>query len=287
MSNVHPKVARALRAARYAAGGVVSALPATTSNYRTAPTKVLFLGENSATVDKDKLARAKAMEVEGQDRDAIWNETGFYRDGPVMRYETDDRAYQGPDADFLLGPMWRVAPHPEAQAAYPEMGRTVWKPGHPLQMLDAYGYHQPGLSGSTVTIRNNLSDRQRRETSIHELQHDVDSRIPGHAQALFRDALKPWDQRELEQRANNARFRMDMTPEQRRQNPPWKTLGSQYRTYQDMMADQEYQRTRAAREQAYEAERARRQVTPIESEGLGAMTGDLGGPPVAWRKKQK
>ena len=84
------------------------------------PNNQTFAGVNAKTADKVALARAQNMEAEGAGRDAIWDETGWFKgvDGK-WRFEIDDSGAKLTGAK--KGPLGAVIDHPELYNAYPDL----------------------------------------------------------------------------------------------------------------------------------------------------------------------
>ena len=100
-----------------ALGGRATSAPA--SKFR-GPSQQTFAGVNAKTADKVALARAQNMEAEGAGRDAIWDETGWFKgvDGK-WRFEIDDSGAKLTGAK--KGPLGAVIDHPELYNAYPDL----------------------------------------------------------------------------------------------------------------------------------------------------------------------
>jgi len=137
-------------------------------------TASIFAGIGAKTADKDALARAQEMETEGVDPSRIWSETGWGRgaDGE-WRFEIDDSGARVADPLPAQGAVEDVVDHPDLIAAYPDIGRTDFAG-------ESYGRKMQGSwSGNPVDADDvamfSLSPRARdkRSTSLHELQHGV------------------------------------------------------------------------------------------------------------------
>ena len=206
----------------YAIGGSVKGLATPKSNVE----KVLFLGENSATADRNALRRAQDMEAQGAPREQILMETGWFRDGEAWNYETDDRAFVGSE-DGAIGRMEDFAPHSEAMAAYGNLGNIPIQPM--FQGSDVGGSFGPTRfrlpwqrpAPGRMNYRPGMSQEDRTSTQLHELQHGVDLEEPAFKEYVSQS--DPYHKQRMERRAFNVEMRRDLTPEQRRQFAPWET----------------------------------------------------------------
>lgn len=202
----------------------------------------LFLGEKSATADREALARAKSMDATGADRRQILKDTGWFFDGREWQYETDDRGFAEREAPAVppsltdrvkrgLGlaprpgrPLFEAYPHPEVQSALPQSvgnPRYVEAPAGE-DMGGQYGQYYrkprevvrvqegPGAGGYTPAM-----------VRTHEAQHWADD----DAGRLTDDTNPnlPYQERRSEIRAENAARRHGMSPQERRDIPPWET----------------------------------------------------------------
>lgn len=61
----------------------------------------LFLGENAANADHEKLAMAKAMAEQGADRNDILKRTGWYSEDGRWEFESDDSQFDPGDMSWL------------------------------------------------------------------------------------------------------------------------------------------------------------------------------------------
>ena len=149
------------------------------------PANATFLGEETPGADKKALARAKTMDAGGQDRDAIWKTTGFYKtkDGKWM-YEVSDHDASlkdwvpkavGSTSGVTKATMGDVLDHPSLYAADPG------KRSAPVQlggMLYENGEPDPNVSGvydetkdTTYLFSPSAKGRQALPTLLHETQH--------------------------------------------------------------------------------------------------------------------
>lgn len=200
--------------------------------------KAAFAGEGAKTADREALARAKKMEDGGADRDAIWKETGWFKQGDGRwRFEIDDSSAKAtPILEVMQQltkedgmprelPLKKLIDHPELYKAYPDLGKTKLRfgPNPPNFDKSVAGYWDP------LSKRINMNSDHKAGTDVgtilHEGQHAIQAgdsldygkydpdmtdeayrRIPGEAEAF------------------NVEARRTMTKEQRRATPPWKTL---------------------------------------------------------------
>lgn len=185
--------------------------------------EALFLGENSATADRQALARAQELSRQGVDMETIRQQTGWFVHDGQWSYEISDIPFQqrgetAMPAGRREGRFFDYFSHPEALRAYPElqeMGVSARTP--------PFNYGQYQIDERTGAPIINLADRdQRRHLNVplHELQHAIDD-IEG------RLALRPpvTSREELlrdpnEQRAYATEQRQALTPEERRRLPP-------------------------------------------------------------------
>lgn len=152
-----------------------------------------FAGRLSKTADQDALAKAEGMLAAGADRQAVWDQTGWFKgvDGK-MRYEINDVPA------FLKGPgsaseiarnrgaalgrdrgqetVGDVLWHPDLMNAYPEtkeMGfRGFTGPENNRGALDL-GDPLNIDRRPTVMLNNSLRGKDAVSTALHELQHGI------------------------------------------------------------------------------------------------------------------
>lgn len=150
----------------------------------------LFAGKNSKTADHNALLEAIAMSKAGENRDHIWQKTGWgnFPDGKwryelpgrpkwreplksrmlydVLMFNTDPHTYGGKVKDFV--------DYPELLSAYPELARKHMK------IRDYDAQEMPvitGRSGHTMTFvaRQKGGDKRKSLNTLeHELNHDVE-----------------------------------------------------------------------------------------------------------------
>lgn len=152
-----------------------------------------FAGRLSKTADQDALARAESMLASGADRQAVWDQTGWFKgaDGQ-MRYEIPDGAAKiGPKALEELtagdgyGATQRTAAgalhHSDLYAAYPELRQTSvdarYNDELPRHLANAEYRHRSDGNGDRAQINlsaNSLDgDMGVRPMLLHEMQHGI------------------------------------------------------------------------------------------------------------------
>lgn len=186
--------------------------------------KAAFLGENSATADKEALARAKRMKEEGADPEAIRRETGwFFHTWPAAKgqgawsYEVDDRQFQqtsprrgGEDTNFF-----DHFTHPEVERAYPHIRDTTRYGARPPVGRDG----QANLTDEGYEIRLHGRDHGKQlHVPLHELQHIID--IDEGVDVIDQPVNARIEDDPMENRARSVEQRRTFTDEQRRANPP-------------------------------------------------------------------
>ena len=192
----------------------------------------MFAGRKAATADHVALARAEQLAASGADRNAIWNETGWFQ-GPDQkwRFEIDDSGAKfnvGGDYPWSVG---NAMDHPDLMAAYPDMasikiGRTSPTGGGAyLEDIDRISLglypHQKDASTLLHETQHALQSREgfTRGNNSKDAPADIQSSGLGHE----------WYRRHAgETEARNVQTRMNMTPEQRRATPPWETQDVPY-----------------------------------------------------------
>jgi len=130
----------------------------------------MFAGPMSETADKAMLSQAKKMEGAGSDRNAIWEETGWFRDkDKKWKYEISDR-----DAEFdfqeLKGTqnveLNKALNHKELFKAYPWLENTPIGKKFMGSTLGTFNRDNKNISVSPVSD-DPLS------TVLHEIQHAI------------------------------------------------------------------------------------------------------------------
>ncbi|WP_298967760.1 LPD23 domain-containing protein [uncultured Methylobacterium sp.] len=211
----------------------------------------IFGGRLAKTADQGALKRAEEMAAAGGERQAIWDQTGWFQGADKKwRFEIpDDLAHL--ETPRHAPPGYESLQHLDLQDAYPEMwGRTQQsiKP----DPVRSGSYHR---EHDTIIARG-PTEESRRGVALHELQHAVQNAegfTPGANPIQFtRDGYADdilnqwtrgtspslgevvpgaferwqWDQYKRtagEVEARNVQARRNMTPEQRRETPPWET----------------------------------------------------------------
>lgn len=215
---------------------------------------VLFAGPSAATADKDRLAEAEQLEAGGASPEFIWRATGWGRgaDGG-WRFEIDDSQsnLRRPVETYgSLNPrtLGHMLDHPGFEAAYPGEAYRI--------MMQANGGMRRG--DASFNKRNNLitlgmdgeSSASPHELTLHELQHWIQKRegwnggadmssapasirddvragfSPAEAGAPNAEAVAAWRayaRNRGETEARNVERRVNMTPDQRYNAPPWQT----------------------------------------------------------------
>ena len=175
----------------------------------------MFGGVRAQTADRAALARAQDMEASGAARDAIWNDTGWFKgaDGQ-WRFEIDDSASlynQNAMVPKDYGPVMGregaardVLTHPSIYDAYPDLA------GMPVAQTN-YGGGQQGIyvPGGTyapemIGLESGTINSNARSTLLHEMQHAIQhhegfahggspksmsDQIPNPKASIYRDAL--------------------------------------------------------------------------------------------------
>jgi hypothetical protein len=229
-------------AANEAAGGMAGlAMTGSLPMSRPAGSLGTFAGRLSKTADQGALAKAESMIANGADRQAVWDQTGWFKgaDGQ-MRYEIPD------DAAFLEHPMgapkgYEMLQHGEVQDAYPAMWDRTQQSISPEPT--AHGSYD--RSYDTILARGPTEDA-RRSVALHEFQHAIQGQegfaqggnpknhsiaewqASGGAVSPDDTAFMAWQNDQYrrqagEVEARNVQARRDWTMDQRREIPPWVT----------------------------------------------------------------
>jgi len=146
---------------------------------RRGPDQATFGGVNAKTADRVALARAQQMEASGADRNAIWDETGWFKgvDGK-WRFEIDDSksAVTEPvrhgqryylNENYGANDLKASFDHPEAFTAYPDTPKI--KAGN---MMDDFAAYHP--EEDLITLPGTAKDP--RSVILHENQHAIQTR---------------------------------------------------------------------------------------------------------------
>jgi len=201
--------------------------------------RVLFLGEKSATADRDALAKAKEMKAVGANDEEIYAATGWWQGGKTGRwsYEVSDERFKA-TKPLGKGRFFDHYTHPDLEGAYPELeqstlvntevdprlngasGRAI-----PTPMSPGTGSYPPEYTTSDWvppgTVLVNRKKKERDLTALHELQHIIDyyegykyePRAPaGMSQAPYT----------MEARAKDVERRRRMSADERRRQLPWR-----------------------------------------------------------------
>lgn len=209
-------------------GGLSGALAghAVQSGYRIDPNRAgMFFGSLAKTADLGALAKAQEMEAGGIGREAIWNETGWFKgvDGK-WRHEIDDSGarFVGKLPQDASGYASKEAfDHPTLYEAYPHTAETsIIAQKSPY----AFGSYSPNLGAVEVYAP---SAKAARDVALHEKQHQVQS-VEGFAAggspgdfASHETPEQAYDRLAGEVEARAVQKRMDLTPAERRGRPPW------------------------------------------------------------------
>lgn len=186
----------------------------------------LFGGINSQSADIPQFRAAWKMAEEGKPREVIWKETGWFQ-GPDgnWRYEIDD---SGVKAKFGNGPVGGLITHPQLQNTYPgllNIPAEIKKHG----LLD---YHEPigSLDASGMRIGAD-NEEEASGVALHELQHAIQNQegfnpgawpkgyIPGGL--IPQESYNAYVRSPGEAEARAVQQRMNLTPSQRKEIPPW------------------------------------------------------------------
>lgn len=184
----------------------------------------IFGGRLAQNAPLSKLEMAKWMTEAGAPREQVWNETGWFKgvDGK-WRFEIDDSAARfAADkvrGSFRASPAGTVIDHPALFEAYPDT-RTI---GIGSMSGDGASYRQRGglldrMLGGREGIT--IGDEAPPATYLHELQHAVQRR-EGTATGANADRAPAYPRIAGEVEARAVERRMNLTPDQRRERPPW------------------------------------------------------------------
>lgn len=172
-------------------GGLLGAQEAARDgDYRGAAMNAMFLGPAAKTANKVALKVAEEMAAKGASRDAIWNETGWFKgvDGK-WRFEIPDnetaispRVEKGFESAYVgdklpIENADRFMPHPQLHEAYPDMWGVNTElqkgGGYPFQPSGYYFQRESGAEGIFLDAQNM---KAARDMNLHELQHAVQHR---------------------------------------------------------------------------------------------------------------
>jgi hypothetical protein len=190
-------------------------------------TPVLFAGKNAKDADHAAFARAQDMERAGTDRSSIWDQTGWWNDNGHWNFEKSPSTPPGVDVSRIANPgqhadLNRIMNDPGFDASYPDLADMTVHNGSRRLNSDENAAVFPipsAKAGGWMFLRPDGNDLA--ETVQHEKQHAIDMK-EGVAEKWPRGG--PWATQRVERRANNAGFRdMQMTAEERKFAPPWRT----------------------------------------------------------------
>ncbi len=200
---------------------------------------VIYGGPNAETADHNERQRALKLRAQGKSWNEIWKSTGW---APTVEGKW---AFDISDHDATLNErgetVGEILNHPRLFEAYPHLRnmRLEFRGGDDMTgLLGYYLEPEPG-SAEKIVIRTDLSPRERLETLLHELQHAVQFR-EGFAQGgsprtlaniinkqggigpeKTTDPNRAYELLAGEQQAESVVKRREMTPERRREVPPW------------------------------------------------------------------
>lgn len=188
----------------------------------------MFLGPGAKIANRPALVRAQQKAASGVPREQIWKEEGWFQ-GPdgKWRFEIDDAPLT-----VREGVGYDRVKHDQLAQAYPQMRylAEIEKSRYPSGGWQPFGGRDPGGEFSALNV-SGPQDMWRR-IAAHELQHGVQWAEPG-----FTRGSNPWEfagragatktsfdkykrvAGEVEARA--VEQRLPLTPEQRRERPPW------------------------------------------------------------------
>lgn len=154
------------------------------------PAHATFLGENTPGADKKALSRARKMEDQGRDRDAIWKSTGYYKtkDGKWMYEVSDDAAELRPwaqgaikdDGGATSARMIDVMDHPALYTADPSKASARVRLGGIMDGRDGPDSSVSGLYDESTDTTHIYAPTARSgdalSTLLHESQHRASDR---------------------------------------------------------------------------------------------------------------
>lgn len=207
----------------------------------------MFGGRMAKTADRAALAKAEELAAKGAPREQIWNETGWFQ-GPdgKWRFEIDDsasalhsKALDELDKHVTHGASQRSAVgtlhHDKLYAAYPQLRQIDVDARYNTELKGHSGEYSNQDGRPRIKVQANALAGPDGVPSLllHELQHPI-QHLEGFANGSDLGRAGGSVDRYLraggEVEARNVQARRDMTPEQRRETPPWLT--------QDMPDDQ-------------------------------------------------
>jgi hypothetical protein len=225
-----------------------------------APAVGMLAGPSAKTANLDKLNAAKSMQAAGHDADTIFKETGWFQHplDQKWRFEIPDNGaiWKGPDWQSVplgkarVGQASEFLDHPELFNAYPELRESKLEYFRPNPANYGPGEIIPGGAydpeSRHLAVRADAPETiDPRSVSLHEFQHAIQQREG------FATPLSPYQEAErledttlgrfmpsswvdgiafnryrrnaAEVEARNVQTRRDMTPDERRETPPWET----------------------------------------------------------------
>lgn len=210
-----------------------------------------FGGRAAKTANLDALARAETLSGQGADRRAIWDQTGWFQGADKhWRFEIPDdftlmkgtgtaselvdkraKALGKLPSDVSVSDVMR---HPALFEAYPDVAELGFSGSNQLRARGEFiGRDLVDYDGrDRIVLNNRLSDKDLHGTSLHEMAHKVQL-TEGFATGARFDpdvvasgGLSPMDAYRRtagEVEARNVQTRFAMSPQQRREIPPWLT----------------------------------------------------------------
>jgi hypothetical protein len=188
----------------------------------------VFGGRLAATADHAALSRAEQMAAKGASQEEIHAATGWFQ-GPdrQWRFEIPDNVSHmkgtGSVGDLTArrgNQLGDVFYHSKLYEAYPEIKDTPIFGSNGGSNL-AYD----PITGSSINISNKSG--VPRQTILHEVQHEIqrlENFAPGGTPTNFsQGAIEQYKRLAGEVEARNVETRMNMSHNQRSQNPPWNT----------------------------------------------------------------
>jgi hypothetical protein len=208
-----------------------------------------IIGPRAENIDRDQYNKAQRLEQSGKSRDEIWKDTGWYKgkDG-LWRFEIDDSTAElkpnvFEDSQQAKGSneiqeynLESIVQHPALFKAYPKLANAKVKifDFSKIKFMDGFRL-TPDDSG--VKIGNkiymnsaaNWKDESFLGVLIHEAQHLIQTNEGrpygrGNGPSNSPDNYdKEYLSRNGEYEAWNVQNRRELTPEQRKQTPPWQS----------------------------------------------------------------
>lgn len=186
----------------------------------------LFGGIHSQAADIPQFRAAWKMAEEGKPREEIWDKTGWFQ-GPDgnWRYEIDD---SGARVNFGIGTVGGLINHPQLQKAYPgllNIPAQIKKHGL-LDLHDPIG----SMTKDGMSIRTD-NEEEAASIALHELQHAIQNiegfnpgawpkgYVPGGL--IPQESYNAYIRSPGEAEARAVQQRMNLTPQQRKEIPPW------------------------------------------------------------------